>query len=456
MKLEKTRIPESTDTNSVFDKISSKEKSKKLKNSKEKSFKADNKLKSEKIILKSKGISLDKTIDKNDSILEKTMKKKISKKKNLEKSLIENNSKINISTNDNKLIDTNINYSEYKSTENKLDGDSYFKLKDNTIKINSSKLILESEMKPDKKKSSLKEDKNKNLNDISNINFTNKNNQIFQLDISGLNSKNNFNILPSNKDIYDISPDMKNTNDNINIDNLMQMKNNNLNAFNINENETNKDIPNLKNLNAFNDNENVYFDQILENIQKKNRDKHVKKNKNIDKLLNSVNANLVNSKIYSGNNLESGLEDKKMDQNKNNLYGPNFNNLLISSNSDIFFENSNRSPAKFDETNQNYSKYEDDNNSNNLISLKNEKNKKGSVKDGLYQIDEVVKKKKKSSKSKNNLDCNLDNENDIVDDNQINFKKKKKEKEESFFKMDKLSDDESKIFIIKIILLIKN
>ncbi len=145
-----------------------------------------------------------------------------------------------------------------------------------------------------------------------------------------------------------------------------------------------------------------------------------------------------------------------MDQNKNNLYGPNFNNLLISSNSDIFFENSNRSPAKFDETNQNYSKYEDDNNSNNLISLKNEKNKKGSVKDGLYQIDEVVKKKKKSSKSKNNLDCNLDNENDIVDDNQINFKKKKKEKEESFFKMDKLSDDESKIFIIKIILLIKN
>ncbi len=85
MKLEKTRIPESTDTNSVFDKISSKEKSKKLKNSKEKSFKADNKLKSEKIILKSKGISLDKTIDKNDSILEKTMKKKNFEKKKFRK-----------------------------------------------------------------------------------------------------------------------------------------------------------------------------------------------------------------------------------------------------------------------------------------------------------------------------------------------------------------------------------
>ncbi len=418
LKLENIINQSSNDASGLLDKIKTKEKLKKVKTSKEKFKKLDNKLNGEKTNSTETMIR-----EKDESGGVKVVKKKIIRKKS-EKSDIDSIQKIDSCYIGNKSTDNN-NEGNRSNEKSLYIGDNKNKESDGfNLEKNNISTINDDEFS--QKKNSLDNAKMKILNKITNIkisennsyiankhnNQLDNNNNLFNLDISALNSKNN--TLSVNREIMEISPDSNNLN------NLKQIKTTKFNTFNIKENDN---YPNIPNLNAYNNNnnENIYFDQVLENIQKKNRDKHLKKNKNIDKLLNSVNANLVNSKIY-GTLDKNSQEQKKNDEpssNRNILNSSNFNNLLISSNSELFFD-INKSPTnKFDENN--YSKIDDDN--RDILVLN--KNKKNSLKDNLYQIDEViVKKKKKSSKSKSKITKNnLDNENDIHFDMDHNLKK---------------------------------
>lgn len=253
-----------------------------------------------------------------------------------------------------------------------------------------------------------------------NINNYKDKSNILNLDISALNPKNDYsNKISDSRIIFDISPDrLKNSG------NFMQGDNSKLSTFNFNEIEDKNNITNLRDLNAFNEEHNQYFDNVLDNIQKKNRDKATKKNKNIHKLLNSVNANLVNSKIY-------GVLDKSsLDRSNINL---NYQQSLGTSHSEVYFDK--KSPLKYSDLNN--SKIDNDPNKL-LVSSKN--NKKNNNND-LFEIAEEKKKRKKSSESKRKQSSNLDKENDL--NFEKNTKPKKRKKEEGMtLNLDRSSDEE--------------
>lgn len=431
LKLESKKNNDSNNAFEAMDKVTSKEKMKKLK-SKDKIKKLDLKTKSEKLLINN---NTSINIDNFDSNGEKVAKKKLVKKKT-EKSILENNSKKEVSkedykSNDIKTIDSSSNYKSYDKNSNS-QSDIVFLKQEKPINDNNMDNQLNANL------ISSRQEKSKIFNNLSQINISNNNSllinnnnikeksNIFNLDISGLNPKNAYsNKINDSRVILEISPDrLKNSG------NFMQGENSKLSAFNINEIEDRINITNLKDLNAFNEEHNHYFDLVLDNIQKKNRDKASKKNKNINKLLDSVNANLVNSKFYGGLDKSSIDERKQSDQSNINF---NYQQSLITSHSEVYFDK--KSPLKYSDLNN--SKIDNDPNKI-LVSNKNNDKK---YNNDLYEIAEEKKKRKRSSASKRKESCNLDKEIDINFDKNKNPKKSKKE-EGLTINLNRSSDEE--------------
>lgn len=464
MKLEKKKQQQdSTDVSGILDKFNNtKGKLNKNKTSKDKIKKLDNKLKSEKIIKKDNNrISLNKndlniqTVDKKNDIKKSKEKKKYLETNN-EKSLLNEN---NLILQTERLND----YSDYSAARNETMKnflEDNYRNKNNLISEEKSKIINNFsilntnnnyDINIDNQSASIlkKEEQNKKVKiNCENIrNDVNKDDDIFKFEVYDIDAKNKINIFSDDKRIienralFDISPEVNKNNDN-----LMQIKSNKAKTFNFFENEDFSNIINLNNLKSDNKNNEINFDIVLNNVKKKNRDKHIKNNKSIDKLLNSVNAHLVNSKNYNVMDLNNEEMKNNVDMNYKNFLNSsnNFQNLLISNNSELFFENIIKNPAEVN-FNDNSKLFEESNEY-----LVSNKQKKTSLNSELQPINEVVKKKIIKIKSKNKPKCNLDNE-DSIRCIQKNDYKSKQNEEKLLINLEKSSDEESRFFAIKIL-----
>jgi len=312
LKLEKKKQQQdSTDVSGILDKFNNtKGKLNKNKTSKDKIKKLDNKLKSEKIIKKDNNrISLNKndlniqTVDKKNDIKKSKEKKKYLETNN-EKSLLNEN---NLILQTERLND----YSDYSAARNETMKnflEDNYRNKNNLISEEKSKIINNFsilntnnnyDINIDNQSASIlkkeEQDKKVKINCENIRNDVNKDDDIFKFEVYDIDAKNKINIFSDDKRIienralFDISPEVNKNNDN-----LMQIKSNKAKTFNFFENEDFSNIINLNNLKSDNKNNEINFDIVLNNVKKKNRDKHIKNNKSIDKLLNSVNAHLVN------------------------------------------------------------------------------------------------------------------------------------------------------------------
>lgn len=458
----------------MLDKISSKEKvGKKVKLSKEKDLKLK-KIKSEKRVIKESQLTLD------------TEEKPEKKKKGNKKNTLDKSNNINSSNSNNKSNEINqnnfSNSLENKSSENANNVNNINNI--NTIKTNESNILISSEnletkkkkensnifikeeIPPATKKHSLDIEKSKYLNNnvsnsiYANYNSNNNNNtnfnnninnsiltndakyksDIFNLDIS--NVKNTYIMDAPQRDRFDLSPDYKN------IDILKQTKSNDKQIYLSNDNDKIDNINTLlaipkdiDNIEKFSDNNNNYFDKVLDMVEQRNRDKSSKKikNKKVKTLVNSVNAHYVNSKLYTSNKGSFVERKQSLNTNINNISTGNFNNLLVTNNSEIFFDNAIKSPIQFDDNiNLNQSNINNNTNlsnnnhnyNNNLVSSKNNLPSKNEdninlkkdkyTKDlDLHQIKEIPRKKKKVIKTKDVIKSKLESENDSAGNSNI-------------------------------------
>ena len=237
--------------------------------------------------------------NENEISLEKKKSKKKIKKKSLEKN---NNNYIKEELIAKTSIEKEFKNSTTIDTSNNYDSNKDLRKKKNSIDLELSK-------NSDNYGSNLNKLNISNLNTSNNNNYNiiiekNKHENSIKLNSSNFNLKNKSS---NNKELFNVSP----------FKNLVISDNN---------------IKNDKNNSYQNeDNYPISFDEVLENVQKKNLDKKNKKMKckDIDNLLNKVNANLINSKIYNQNN-------NMAEETKNN---DNQRKFLFNNDSEIYMEN---------------------------------------------------------------------------------------------------------------------